>query len=280
VTGELHRVRTELAMSNRKIQINRFMADQPLGKPPLLFVHGAYVDSSCWAINFIPYFNRHGFNCYSIDLAGHGKSDGHQNIDDFGIADYVDDLSFALAQIDQEPILIGHSMGARVVERFIEKHAAPAAIFLAPVPTTGTAGSAVQLSLRYPGFFETIDQVSHGKPTAAAAELMTKIYFSPTVTTEEALRFFPMVGPESQLAVAEMALPDMRFRVQRQRLPVLVVGGSADVVFPASLLHFVASPWCASVFRATGAGHMLMLDHEWEAAANHMLGWITQHFPE
>lgn len=267
-------------MYKRKIQINQFKADKRSDRPPLFFIHGAYVDSSCWDVNFIPYFNRRGFDCYSIDLSGHGRSEGRERIDDFGITDYVDDLAFALEQIEQNPILIGHSMGARVVERYIEKHAVPAAIFLAPVPTTGTAGSAVQLSLRYPGFLETIEQVSHGKPTPAAAELMTKVYFSPTVTTEEALGFIPMVGPESQRAVSEMALPEMRFRVRRPRLPVLVIGGSADAVFPASLLHFVASPWLGKVFRAPGAGHMLMLDHEWEGAANHLHDWIKQHFPD
>ena len=270
---------TSATMHPRKIQINHSPAAQHSSRPPLLFVHGAYVDSSCWAVNFIPYLNRHGFDCYSLDLSGHGASEGRQQIDQFGIADYVADVSFALEQIGQSTILIGHSMGARVVERLLETQPAAAAILLAPVPTTGTAGSAMQLSLRYPGFLETIDQVSHGKPTAAAAELMTKIYFSPTVTTEEALRFFPRVGPESQLAVTEMAVPDLRFRVRRPRLPVLVMGGSADAVFPPSLLHFVASPWHAQVCRAPGAGHMLMLDHEWEAAAKHMQDWLETHFP-
>lgn len=266
-------------MQPRKIQFYSFPASKPTNQAALLFIHGAYVKASCWEINFIPFFQSRGFDCYSFDLSGHGNSEGRQQIDSFGIADYVNDLELIVGKIEQEVILVGHSMGARVVERFLENQQVAGAILLAPVPTTGTLGSAVQLSQRFPNFIDAIKYVTHhSEVTPELAEMLTKIYFSPSVTPAEALRFFPMVGPESQLAITEMAIPDMRFRVRRPRLPVLVMGGTEDAVFPASMLHFVASPWHATVIRAPGAGHMLMLDHEWSVAAELIDSWLGKHF--
>jgi pimeloyl-ACP methyl ester carboxylesterase len=79
--------------------------------------------------------------------------------------------------------------------------------------------------------------------------------------------------------VTEMALPDLRLSVRRPQLPTLVVGGNEDAVFPASMLHFMASTWRAELHRADGAGHMLMLDPQWKSVADHLLGWMKRRIP-
>ncbi|WP_200385366.1 alpha/beta hydrolase [Rhodocyclus tenuis] len=254
--------------------VHNYPATAGTRRTPLLFVHGGYVDSTCWEFNFIPFFQRHGHDCFSVDLSGHGRSPGHERIDDFGLDDYVADLRYAVDQIGQPLVLIGHSMGSRVVERFLETGDASAAIFLSPIPTMGTAASACRLALRYPMFFQALDAVSSGKFSPEVIELLTRIYFSPEVSPQEAAKLIPMIGRESQRAVSEMAMPEFRLSYQRRRLPALVIGGDKDEVFPASMLHFMGSTWNAEVYRAEGAGHMLMLDPQWEAAARHMLDWL------
>lgn len=266
-------------MKTGKSQFKSYPAAAPAKRSALLFVHGAYVNASCWTVNFIPFFQRHGYDCFTIDLAGHGDSEDRKRIDELGLADYVADVARAHRAIDRPCVIVGHSMGARVLERFLETGQAEAAMFLSPIPTTGTAGSAIQLGLRYPDFFDSLNAAVNGKITQKTSELMTKIFFSPDVSPAEALKFLPMLCPESQQAVSEMALPDLRLSVRRQKLPALVIGGSEDAVFPASMLHFMASSWRADLYRAAGAGHMLMLDPQWESVANHMLGWMKRRVP-
>ncbi len=263
-------------MTPRKISIESYPTPSHSDKAALLFVHGAYVNSSCWTFNFIPFFQAQGYDCFTVDLSGHGDSEGRERIDDFGIGDYVDDVKLALAEIGRPAVVVGHSMGARVLERFLENDTAAAAIFLSPVPTTGTAGSAMQLLLRYPNFLESLDAAVNGKISAKTSQMMTEIYFSPDVTPDEILQFLPMLCPESQQAVTEMAMPETRFGIRRSPLPALVIGGIEDAVFPASMLHFLASSWRADLYRAAGAGHMLMLDPQWETVAGHMLAWMEK----
>lgn len=266
-------------MNPRKIQIRSYPSSTTASRPPLLFVHGAYVNATCWEYNFIPYFRQRGYDCHTVDLSGHGESEGREHIDNFTLQDYAEDVSRALQKIGSTAILVGHSMGCRVLERYLDSGEAAGVIFLSPVPTTGTAGSAIQLALRYPGFIQAINAAVNGQISLKTGELITKIYFSPDVTPHEALQFLPMLGPESQLAVAEMALPDVRWGARRRPLPALVAGGTYDAVFPASMLHFMASAWRADVFRTRGAGHMLMLDPQWESLAEHMLAWMESRIP-
>jgi pimeloyl-ACP methyl ester carboxylesterase len=55
-------------MSPRKLKIHRHPAAKSNGRPPLLFIHGGYTHSLCWQVNFIPFLNAQGYDCYALDL--------------------------------------------------------------------------------------------------------------------------------------------------------------------------------------------------------------------
>ena len=167
-------------------------------------------------------------------------------------------------------------MGSRVVQRFLRrKHFAQGAILLSPVPASGTSASAMRLTLRYPRFFDAIEAATHGEMTDAAAVLLTRIYFSPDTTPEMAQQYVAMIGPESKRALAELLLPEF-FTHSLEPVPTLVMGGSDDEVFDASMLPFIGMPLNAEISRIEGAGHMLMLDPHWSGAATQMHDWMCR----
>lgn len=241
----------------------------------LLFVHGAYTDSRYWGLKFVPFFQSHGYDCFAVDLSGHGASGGKERLDEFGLDDYADDVARAVATIDQPVSLVGHSMGALAVQRYLEKAPAAGAVFMAPVPPTGTGASAAQLLTRYPGYLPALEATIAGDYSEENNDLLAKIYFAPDATGDDVLDFLPTVGPESQRAVMEMALLAMRPPVRRHPVPALVIGGETDALFPPSNLFFTALPWRAKVVRVPGAGHMLPIDRNWQAVAGHMLEWLS-----
>lgn len=263
-------------MKRHHIQVNNYPSAHKPSRGALLFVHGAYTHSSYWEFNFVPFFQGHGFDCFSVDLSGHGASAGSERLDEFGIDDYADDIAHAVNAIGQPVTIVGHSMGCLATQRYLERGQARAAVFLAPVPSTGTAGSAMQLALRYPQYFEVLEEVVSGVFSEENNDLMAKIYFSPDATGDDVLEFLPTIGPESQQAVMEMAMLATRPRVGRQKLPVLVIGGEDDAIFPSSHLFFTALPWQAEVIRVPKAGHMLPIDTHWQRVATHILEWVVR----
>ena len=87
---------------------------------PLLFVHGAWHGAWCWTEYFLPYFAEQGYRSHAIDLRGHGKSEGANRLRWTGITHYVSDVGQTIDQLGESPVLIGHSMGGLVVQKYLE----------------------------------------------------------------------------------------------------------------------------------------------------------------
>lgn len=261
-------------MKPRKLHTLHRPAKQANGHPPLLFVHGGYIHADCWDMNFLPYFSASGYDCHAINLSGHGASEGIEDLDSYGIDDYAGDLRQLAAQLATPPVLIGHSMGALVVQRYLEKGTAAAAILMAPVPTTGTIGCGVRQACRHPDFMVEAMRAVEGKYTRHTARLMREVYFSPDVSAEEFAAFKPLVHPESLTAVLEMMALPWRLPLRHAKIPALVMGGEFDALFPANQLHFVACGWQADISVIPRAGHMLMMEPQWPTAAAQIDHWI------
>lgn len=46
------------------------------GKPPMIFIHGAFIGAACWAEYFLDYFAEKGHRAIALSLRGHGSSWG------------------------------------------------------------------------------------------------------------------------------------------------------------------------------------------------------------
>lgn len=260
-------------MPIRNFTLHAHPAPRAGGHPPLLFVHGAYTHSQCWMPNFVPYFKARGFDCYTLDLSGHGVGADRASLHELGLDDYAEDLAEAVATLPALPILIGHSMGSLVVQRYLTSGRAAGLALLSPVPPIGTGGSAARLALTCPEFFAELPRVTAGQPTARSLEVMAGVYFSPEMSLEGVLECLPMIQEESELAVAQMAALAFQPAGHRPDIPALVMGGREDAVFPPSMLFFTALAWRARQVVVEGAGHMLMLDPQWEEAARALAEW-------
>ena len=264
-------------MKHRKLHILHRPAKKPNGHPPLVFVHGGYVHSGCWDVNFLPHFNTLGYHCHAIDLSGHGNSEGREDLNSYGLDHYAADVAQVVAGMPKPPVLIGHSMGALVVHRYLENGQAAAVVMMAPVPTTGLAGCSAQLNARQPDFLREASYAVRGKYTENTVKVMREVYFSPDVTHEQFTAFKPLVQDESTTAITEMMALLMRPPVRnRPKIPALVIGGELDAIFPANQLHFTASGWNAETCIIPRAGHMIMMEPHWTVAAGKIDHWIDR----
>lgn len=244
--------------------------------PPLLFVHGGYATASCWDAYFLPWFSHRGFDCHALDLSGHGASEGHERLHSYGIDDYAEDLAQVVRRLAGPVILIGHSMGSAVVERFLERNRAQAAVLMAPVPPSGILGATLKIALTEPAFFDRQGRASRGEYTPEALRTIRDVYYSRETGTDDLIRFGRFFQSESRRAILDLTLLAMRIRLPRAALPVLVVGGEADALFPPAGLPFTAARWQAEVAVIPRAGHTLMLDAHWQIAAQRIATWIER----
>jgi pimeloyl-ACP methyl ester carboxylesterase len=82
------------------------------GEPPLVFVHGFCCSHEDWLLQIDGLKSR--FEAVGCDLRGHGLTPGRP--DELSIEHFGGDVAALLAVLELEkPVLIGHSMGCRVV---------------------------------------------------------------------------------------------------------------------------------------------------------------------
>ncbi len=117
---------------------------------PLLFVHGAWHGAWCWDQHFLDYFARHGFAAHALSLRGHGESEGRNRLRWTRLAEYVEDVARVARVLPRPPVVIGHSMGGAVVQKYLETRAAAAGVLLASVPPSGALPAALRLARRHP----------------------------------------------------------------------------------------------------------------------------------
>ena len=129
-----------------RLEVRKCLPANRSRKPPLLFIHGGYCDAWFWEPYFLPWFAARGYPAYALSLRGHGGSGGGETLFVTGLGDYESDVEHVAGTLESPPVLIGHSMGAAIVELIVAKRPVRGAALLAPLPPAGLLPVASRLA--------------------------------------------------------------------------------------------------------------------------------------
>ncbi|KAI9034233.1 Alpha/Beta hydrolase protein [Hyaloraphidium curvatum] len=109
-----------------EVWVRKAGSDAKQGLPPLVFLHGGFHNASCYE-NYLVYFSRRGFDCYSLSLRDHGASTKVPGKELFhSLRDCAWDLGVVVGRLLREgskpPIIFGHSKGSAVCQHFLSYH--------------------------------------------------------------------------------------------------------------------------------------------------------------
>ena len=109
----------ELTVAGARVHAATGGRDFDPGLPPIVFLHGAGMDHTVWALP-ARYFAHRGRGVLAVDLPGHGGSQGRPLTSIVALADWVAEL------IDvsgcAKAALVGHSMGALIALEAAARH--------------------------------------------------------------------------------------------------------------------------------------------------------------
>lgn len=256
---------------------------RPEGKTrsnPILFVHGAFTGAWCWEEYFLPYFAKHGYDAYALSLRGHGKSSGRPFIWLYSLSDYVKDVAQAVAQMEKPPILIGHSMGGRIVQQYLTSSQVPAAVLMAAVPHTGLLSSSVKMLCLYPNLCQKIRMLNMTPrrmwDCMVSLQELRDMFFGRDTDPETVKKYFPGFQHESYRVIWDMSWPDFFIQPQKTKTPMLILGGEHDVIIPPEIIEDTAVAYDAESHIFPNTGHAMMLDNSWQTVADHIIGWLDK----
>ena len=249
---------------------------EPSARPhatPLLFIHGMMHGAWCWEVHFLDYFARHGFAAYAVNLRGHGNSDGRERLRWTRIADYVDDVDVAVQQLPAAPVLIGHSMGGFVIQKYLEAHGAAGAVLLSSPPPSGLVRTIVRIVRRRPLAFVRTNITLSLRPVIATPQLAREAFFSPDFPDEELRAHWRLMQDESYMALLDMVVLDLP-KPSKVQTPMLVLGAARDNMLGRGEIEATARAYHTHADIIPDVAHNSMLELRWQRVADRILAWL------
>jgi pimeloyl-ACP methyl ester carboxylesterase len=241
---------------------------------PLLFVHGAWHAAWCWDEYFLGFFADKGYRALALSIRGHGSSSSSKPLRACSLADYVDDVASVADSLPTRPVVIGHSVGGGVVQKYLESHRAPAGVLLASVPPEGIRGAFLRLARRHPLLVAkstlTGDTILHLRTPALARKFMFSESTPESLVVDCVGRFEQESKRIIYLDLMFLNLP----KPQTVTAPVLVLGAECDGTISTEEVRATARAYRTEAEFFPGMGHDMMLEPEWAAVADRIHSWL------
>jgi non-heme chloroperoxidase len=237
---------------------------------PIVLSHGVTLSVRTW-IYQLQTLPARGFHVVAFDHRGHGSSALGES--GFSVENLGDDMRSVLERLDlRDAVLVGHSMGGIAVQSLLLRHPEVAAERVKGVVLLSTLARVPLSGARAAGLRSLIDRLGELAPDS------TRLWASPNLGFVLArVGFGRHPKPSHVELVRRMMLEcaadtrresprallglDLTDRLPEVRIPMLVIGGTADVITPpAESRRLAALIPGARLEMIEGGGHMLMLE--------------------
>ena len=246
----------------------------PLHPTPLLFVHGEAHAAWCWHENFLDYFAARGYRAVAVSLSGHGGSGIYKPFQDYSIKDYIDDVAAAANSLPTTPVLVGHSTGGFVVEKYLDTHRPPAVVLMASVPPRHSSGTFLRMIRRHPWALTMGTLAGEHDGVIHDPKWARQTYFTSHTPAEDVDRWTAQFSPESVRAELDWLMASRPY-LDRVDDPVLVLGAEEDACCTAHTVRATANAYHTKAEFFPGMGHDMMLEPGWEKVAERIDGWLS-----
>ncbi|MBI3676283.1 MAG: alpha/beta hydrolase [Proteobacteria bacterium] len=250
-------------------------------RPPVVMIHGAFCGG--WAFHhWRDAFVAKGYDVTTPTLRHHDcGAYPPKSLGTTSVLDYAADLEAELKDLDEAPVLVGHSMGGLLAQMLAARMPVRALVLLAPsapwgvLPSTPFEVMSAQALFLAGEFWSKPLVPSHWIAAANALDLLPD---------DERNEVFSRFVPESGHATFEIMhwFWDLKRATQIDAravtAPMLCLVGARDRVNPPQTVRRVAQRYKGRVVyeELKGHSHWLIGDPGWEKVAARSLKWLGE----
>ncbi|KAG2444041.1 hypothetical protein HYH02_009239 [Chlamydomonas schloesseri] len=270
-------------------------------RPPLLFVHGSYHAAWCWQENFMPYFAARGYDTYAVSLRAQGGSDpapagvtvaGTLDVHAADLASLVPAVvaaSSSGSSSARAPVMLGHSFGGLIVQKYVlglasqqqQQPASPplsGAAFLCSVPQSGNKQMVTRFLFKDPILSLKLTWGFVARSFATSLTACRELFFSADIPVDKLERYQKLLAAASPTRLID--LKDMNAQVPlppppATAPPAFVMGGVEDKVVDTVAVEELARYYGTQPVLLPAVAHDCMLDTRWELAAQELEKWLA-----
>ena len=242
-------------------------------KETIVFVHGAWHGKWCWDKYFRPAFEKEGYEVVTFNLPGHDRPGKIKGINTYSLGDYVKALEEEVDKLDDLPVIIGHSMGGLVVQKYLEKHPAKKAVLVASIPPYGVIKTTLRFLKKPYAYPALLGFNLYG--LVNSLEKSRDAFFSTRLSKEELIEYTDKLCSESYLAFVNMLLPRIKIK-HHTKIPLLVIGAKEDTIFLENEVKDTAEKYEAELIMYDNIAHDMMLDVNQEKVSEGIMDWLER----
>jgi pimeloyl-ACP methyl ester carboxylesterase len=257
--------------------------------PPVLFIHGLWLHATSWD-PWLELFRAAGYDASAPGWPGDPDTvqearENPESIADHGIDDVVAHFTKIIADLDDRPVIIGHSFGGMIAQKLLGLDLAVGAVAIDAAQIKGVLPvplSALRATL--PVFKNPANR--HRAVSLTPAQF--RFAFGNAVSEEESDELFrrwaiPAPGKPLFEAAAANFDPHSPAAVDSRnsmRGPLLLMTGGRDHTVPESvtrstLKQYRHSEAVTDIVEWPDRAHSLTIDSGWREVADHTLGWLA-----
>lgn len=249
----------------------------------IVFIHGLFMNPVSWA-NWVGYFEEKGFKCHTPAYPFHEgnpeflKKNIKSELGKVTFEQVINLLTAYIAELSEQPILIGHSMGGLAVQKLINSDIGIAGIAIDPAPPKGlfsTEWSFLKANL------PTINPLK-GDSVFLPDLKWFHYAFCNTMSLEETLiEYNKYVVPESRNIARTSTGREGSIDFSKPHKPLLIIAGEKDHIVPSSLNKKNFDAYTDHQSRVdfhefSGRSHYICGQTGWQEVAEFIGSWINE----
>ncbi len=247
----------------------------------IVFVHGLFLNNESWK-EWESYFKAKGYTTYAPAYPGHEgnptelRKSAPEGLGNVTFSDVVKHYEKFIQTLPEKPIIIGHSMGALVAQKLVEKEMAEAAVIISSAPPKGV------ITLKFSFAKSNFGSLNPFKGNTVHYPTKKWFHYAFTNTLSRAESdsiFDKYVVPESRNIPRETLKKAGKIDFKKPHVPMLFISGEEDHIIPASLNKKNFKKYKNEIsirehkiFK--GRDHFLAGENGWEEVADYTYNWL------
>ncbi len=247
----------------------------------IFMIHGMWGTSLDW-VNYRRFFEVEGYHCVAPTLPYHNldwRDEPDPRLGTTSLLDYSEALENELRQLDEKPIVMGHSMGGLLAQILGARGLADSLVLLTPASPAGIMGITPSV-IR--SFWST--QTTWGfwkKPMRQTFEeaVYSTMHLVPENEQKEIYSNFVYESGRAAFEIGYWFLDSRgasKVNESKVTCPVLVIAGTQDRITPASVVRRVSRKYKAvSTYKEfENHAHWILGEPQWQEVAEYVVGWL------
>jgi lysophospholipase-like protein len=226
----------------------------------IVFVNGSSFGKWCWEENFCKFFKSKNINTVTFDFSGHEKSYDKKKINSMSLDDYSKELINQLKKIEDEIIIVAHSVGCSIVLSEMDSilNYTNKIIFLTPV------GNRSMLFDYFKFIFNFLRKRN-----------IARLYFDDRIDSDKYDEYKSYLVPVSKKVSFEL-LKHRKIKRINKYINILIIASNNDLTIRDSSILKLGKELRAKVIFISDLCHAIMLDNKWESVAHEILEHIVK----